>query len=171
MKKFFILLAACTVGFMNTTNAMTNESIATTVDNDIDEEIFNEVAKLIDQYISNMEVFDEAMRDESIDKMCDTLVEFDDMTLYEATMSYLFTTLSEEIPGRGFSMERWEELYHEIGDWKKRLFEGDITEDYVEDWLIDYAVFCSELPKDECTFATCMMSKFLANIMEDADEL
>lgn len=170
MKKFFILLAACAVGFMNTTNAMTNESIATTVDNDFDEEIFNEVTKLIDQYISNMKVFDEAMRDESINKMCDTLAEFDDMTLYEATMSYFFTTLSEEIPGRGFSMERWEELYHEIGDWQKRLFECE-TEDYVENWMIDYATFCGKLPKDECTFATCIMSKFLANIMDDADEL
>ena len=170
MKKFFILLAACTVGFMNTTNAMTNESIATTVDNDFDEEIFNEVTKLIDQYISNMKVFDEAMRDESINKMCDTLAEFDDMTLYEATMSYFFTTLSEEIPGRGFSMERWDELYHEIADWEERLYECE-TEDHVEDWMIDYATFCGKLPKDECTFATCMMSKFLANIMDGADEL
>ncbi|MBR2428558.1 MAG: hypothetical protein IKB15_01070 [Alistipes sp.] len=169
MKKFFILLAACTVGFMNTTNAMTNESTATTTDVDI-EEVFVEVAGLIDQYVDHMMGLDEAKFDESIKTMCDTLAEFDDMTLYEATMSYFFTTLNEEIPERGFSMERWGELYDEISDWKARLFEDNITEEYVGEWFTDYAIYCGKLPKDEGTYAACMMSKYLADLIESENE-
>lgn len=169
MKKFFILLAACTVGFMNTTNAMTNESTATTTDVDIDE-VFVEAAGIIDQYVDNMMGFDEAKCDESIKTMCDTLAELDDMTLYEATMSYFFTTLNEEIPERGFSLKRWSELYGEISDWKARLFEDNITEEYVAEWFTDYAIYCSELPKDEGTYAACMMSKYLADLIESENE-
>ena len=97
--------------------------------------------------------------------MVATISEIEDTETYEIILTYLYVALEENIPERGFTMERFDTLYDDIQMWK-RGFLALTNESEAEEWLEGYFAFCDSLPQDECNYTIELMARYLDDIAE-----
>lgn len=172
MKKFFFILAACTMGFTANSYAMTNESEVpaevTVSSNDIDEDFMLEIFALINEYVDSISHLRGNDLDDSIDELQDILYEMDETEEYEAALTYLFIAIEEEIPGRGFTMERFEAFYPQITKWKTRLENlTPVNDATLDKWLNDFMAYCDTLSYDEQRYALFLMERYVEDLINE----
>lgn len=166
MKRFFILLAATMVGFTTVAEASTSESAVAVCTCDSDEDVVEELCVLIDDYIETIKKKRGKRLNEAIEDMSSTLSKIEDTETYEIILTYFYVALEENFPERGFTMERFEELYDEIQMWKDSFSELT-TESEAEEWFEGYLAFCDSLPQDECNYSIELMARYLDDIDEE----
>lgn len=166
MKRFFILLVATMVGFTTVAEASTSELAVAVCISDSDEDVVEELCVLIDDYIETIKKKRGKRLNEAIEDMSSTLSKIEDTETYEIILTYLYVALEENFPERGFTMERFEELYDEIQMWKDSFSELT-TESEADKWFEGYLAFCDSLPQDECNYSIELMARYLDDIDEE----
>ncbi len=166
MRRFFIILAATMVGFTTVAGAATGDSAVAVCISDSDEDVVEELCVLIDDYVDTIKKKRGKKLNEAIEEMVATLSKIEDTETYEIILTYFFVALEENIPKRGFTMERFEELYDEIQMWKDSFSELT-TESEADEWLEGYIAFCDSLPEDECNYTIELMARYLDDINEE----
>lgn len=166
MNKLFILLAACTFGFASNVEAANNEAIASCQIADIDEETATEVCELIVEYIENIKDERGDSLNSYINDLATTLDEFD-TEYYELFITFMYVTIEEKIPGRGFTMDRFNDLYDEIALWKNKIEnEDNLTDSFLEKWQAGFFAYCDTLPYDEKCYALLLVNRYLEDLLE-----
>ena len=163
MKRFFIILAATMVGFTTVAEATTGASAVAVCTSDSDEDAIEELCVLIDDYIETIKKKRGKRLNEAIEDMSSTLSDIEDTEIFEVVLTYFYVAIQENIPGRGFTMERFDTLYDEIQMWKDRFLELT-TESEADEWLEGYLAFCDSLPQDECNYTIELMARYLDDI-------
>ena len=163
MKRFFILLAATMVGFTTVAEAATGDSAVAVCISDSNDEVVEQWCGLIDDYIETIKKKRGKRLNSAIEEMVATISEIEDTETYEIILTYLYVALEENIPERGFTMERFDTLYDDIQMWK-RGFLALTNESDAEEWLEGYLAFCDSLPQDECNYTIELMARYLDDI-------
>ena len=166
MTRFFILLAATMVGFTTVAEASTSDSAGVMCTCDSNDEVVEQWCGLIDDYIETIKKKRGKRLNSAIEEMVATISEIEDTETYEIILTYLYVVLEENIPERGFTMERFDTLYDDIQMWK-RGFLALTNESDAEEWLEGYLAFCDSLPQDECNYTIELMARYLDDIDEE----
>lgn len=166
MKRFFILLAATMVGFTTVAEASTSESAVAVCTCDSNDEVVEQWCGLIDDYIETIKKKRGKRLNRAIEEMVATISEIEDTETYEIILTYLYVALEENIPERGFTMERFDTLYDDIQMWKDSFSELT-TESEADEWFEGYIAFCDSLPQDECNYTIELMARYLDDIDEE----
>ena len=166
MKRFFILLVATMVGFTTVVEASTSDSACVMCTCDSNDEIVEQWCGLIDDYIETIKKKRGKRLNSAIEEMVATISEIEDTETYEIILTYLYVAIEENIPERGFTMERFDTLYDDIQMWK-RGFLALTNESDAEEWLEGYFAFCDSLPQDECNYTIELMARYLDYIDEE----
>ena len=163
MRRFFILLVATMVGFTTVAEAATGDSAVAVCTCDSNEEVVEQWCGLIDDYIETIKKKRGKRLNRAIEEMVATISKIEDTETYEIILTYLYVALEENIPERGFTMERFDTLYDDIQMWK-RGFLALTNESEAEEWLEGYFAFCDSLPQDECNYTIELMARYLDDI-------
>lgn len=166
MRKFFIILAATMVGFTTVAEAATGTSAVAVCISDSDEDVVEELCVLIDDYIETIKKKRGKRLNSAIEEMVATLSKIEDTETYEIILTYFYVAIQENIPGRGFTMERFDTLYDDIQMWK-RGFLALTTESEADKWFEGYIAFCDSLPQDECNYSIELMARYLDDIDQE----
>lgn len=159
-------MAATMVGFTTVAEAATGDSAVVVCISDSDEDAIEELCVLIDDYVDTIKKKRGKRLNEAIEEMSSTLSEIEDTETYEIILTYFYVALEENIPERGFTMERFEELYDEIQMWKDSFLELT-TESEADEWAEGYIAFCDSLPQDEFNYTIELMNRYLGDITEE----
>lgn len=154
------------VGFTTAAEAAAGASAVDVCTSDSDEDAIEELCVLIDDYVDTIKKKRGKRLNEAIEDMSSTLLDIEDTEIFEVVLTYFYVAIQENIPGRGFTMERFEELYDEIQMWKDSFSELT-TESEADEWLEGYLAFCDSLPEDECNYTIVLMARYLDDIDEE----
>jgi hypothetical protein len=131
MKKFFILLAACTIGVVNNSFAMTSETSATYVADPDQSLTLDEVCDEIDDIVELVRAGEVIIGEDEAAEMANTIWEH--MSSLEGldqvnAFGYFYISFNSLEPSFGFTVERREELHELAAEWTIKIVDSDDVE-------------------------------------------
>ena len=158
MKKFFILLTACTMGLIGGAEAMAADNASM---NDISynqRPTYDETVELIDTFIAVV-IFDSENAGPMLDKVDAAIASLEGIDQVNA-VAYLYIEMHDIIPECGFSQERREEMDQQMAYYLQELFLGDA--DATIEAFIEWR---DSLPDDEAFYASVAFPEYI-NMIE-----
>lgn len=164
MKKFFILLTACTMGFMGSVEAMAADNSSMNNANYNQPPTYDETIELIDTFIA-VAIFDADGAEslfEEVDVAIDSLEGIDQVN----ALAHLYIKMHDIVPECGFSEERRGELDEQLTLYLDELFFGNTDSVYDS-----FVAWCDTLNHEERYYSCVAFKAYLELIESLASEM
>lgn len=154
MKKFFILLTACTMGFMGSVEAMAADNSSMNNTNYSQPPTYDETIDLIDTFIA-VAIFDADNASPLLEEVDNAIASLEGMDKVNA-IAHLYISMHNIVPECGFSEERRDEMDKQMAYYIRELYLGDadaIVEAFIE-WH-------DSLPEDEAIYVSVAFPEYI----------
>lgn len=164
MKKFFILLTACTMGFMGSVEAMAADNSSMNNTNYNQPPTYEETIELIDTFIA-VSIFDADGAEPLLEDVNEAIESLEGIDQVNA-IAYLYIKAHDIVPECGFSEERRGELDEQLALYIEELFLGD------PDGVYDsFVAWCDTLSDDEECYSYVAFKAYIELIESLASEM
>lgn len=160
MKKFFILLTACTMGFMGSVEAMAADNTSMNNANYNQPTTYEETIELIDTFIA-VSIFDADGAEPMLEKVVVAIESLEGMDQVNA-IAYLYIKEHDIVPDCGFSEERRGELDEQLALYVSELFLGD-----PESACDAFVAWCDTLSDDEKSYSYMAFTTYVKSLVSE----